>query len=286
MHAYFESQRDTDSLFHMERKVNDNCPAHFHSNIELLYVLDGEIDVTINQQSRRLAAGSMSVANSFDAHAYHTARSSKTIFLIIPVEMVDFYHNQTEKKRFETPFLCAGAHSKELESSLHFLEKYDRTRISPISLGHIYVVLGILLDSLRLVPDEIAGTDNLIRSILLYLDQHYLEPVTIQKLSGVFGYNRSYLSRVFNAYVQTGFNHYVNRLRVRHAARLIQTTERSMGQIAEESGFSSIRSFNRAFAELYQITPVAYKRHKMEPTDQGKEIDHLFQVFSYLPPEH
>ncbi|MCI8360769.1 MAG: helix-turn-helix transcriptional regulator [Clostridiales bacterium] len=142
-----------------------------------------------------------------------------------------------------------------------------------------------MLEWLRLVPDEIAGTGHLIRSILLYLDQHYLEPVTMGEPAGVFGYNRSYLSRVFGAYVQTGFHPYVNRLRARHAARLIQTTEASMGQIAEASGFASVRSFNRAFAELYQITPMAYRKHRQEPTDQGREIDRLFQVFSYLPPE-
>ena len=285
MQAYFESQRDTDSLFHIERKVNDRCPAHFHSNIELLYVLEGEIEVAVNQHRQRLPAGSLSAANSFDVHAYHTGRSSRTLFLIIPAETVDFYHRQTQGKRFETPFLYSGPHSRELESSLGFLEKYDRTQVSPVSLGHICVVLGILLDRLRLVPDEIAGTGHLIRSILLYLDQHYLEPVTIGELAGVFGYNRSYLSRVFNAYVRTGFHPYVNRLRVRHAARLIQTTEAGMGQIAEASGFASVRSFNRAFAELYQITPMAYRKHRQAPTDQGREIDRLSQVFSYLPPE-
>ena len=285
MQAYFESLRDYDTLFHIERKQNDTCPAHFHSNIELLYVLDGEIDVTVGGQTRRLPAGALAVSNSFDVHAYHTPAASQTIFLIIPADTVDFYQRLLDKRHFSVPFLYAGAHSEELENALRFLEKHDRTPISPVSLGYVYVILGILLQSLELVPDAAdMGTDNLIRTILVYLDKHFLEPVTMQDLADAVGYNRSYLSRVFGTYVDVGFNGYVNRLRVRHAALLIRTTDLTMARVAEESGFSSVRTFNRVFQELYQITPLAYKLHKKIPTDKGMAIDHLFQVYSYLPP--
>lgn len=284
MQAYFESRRDYDALFHIGGTENDHYPAHFHSNIEILYVVDGEMDVTINQQTRRLPAGALAVSNSFDVHAYHTPDSSKSIRLIIPLEMAGDFQRATDKQRFESPFLLAGPHSQELESSLHFLMRYDQSKGSMVSKGHIYVVLGTLLRHLRLVPDEgRMGADDLIRSMLLYLEKNYLHGVTMQELAAAFGYNKSYLSRVFNRYINLGFSEYVNQLRVRHAARLIQTTGHSMSRIAEESGFSSVRSFNRAFQELYQITPLEYKKHKSRPTEKGKEIDHLSGVFSYLP---
>lgn len=285
MQAYFEHQRDDDQLFHIETKENDRCPAHFHSNIELLYVTEGEIDVTVNQHTKRLPAGTLAVSNSFDVHAYHTPAHSQTVFLIIPADTVEFYRRFLEKRHFESPFLYAGSHSPELENAISFLRKYDCSSLSPVSMGYICVILGILLEKLTLQPDRAdMGTGNLIRRILVYLDRHYREPVTMQTLAGVFGYNRSYLSRVFNEYIGEGFSAYVNQLRTRHAARLIQTSDASMAQIAEAAGFSNTRSFNRAFMQLYKITPLSYKKHKSSPTEMGRQVDLFFQVYSYFPP--
>ena len=105
----------------------------------------------------------------------------------------------------------------------------------------------------------------------------------MQTLAGVFGYNRSYLSRVFNEYIGEGFSAYVNQLRTRYAARFIQTSDAPMAQIAELAGFSNTRSFNRSFLQLYKITPLSYKKHKSSPTEMGRQVDQLFQVYSYTP---
>ena len=285
MQAYFESQRDYDTLFHIENKENDRCAEHFHSNIELLYVVDGEIDVKINQCHGRLKKGDIAVSNGFNIHAYDTPMHSKTIFLIIPTHMIGIYNSIMAGRRFENPFLYAGEHSEELENAIHFSQRFDKSSGSLDLVGHIYVILGILLSNLKTVPDSDISSDNLIRNILMYLENNYLKPIKMTDLSNEFGYNKSYLSRVFNAHTNTSFNEYLNCLRVRHAARLIQITEHSMTRISEESGFSCPRNFNRAFLNMYKITPLEYKKHKTNPTQKGSDIDQMFRVFSYMLPD-
>ena len=278
--VYFESKRDSDDLFYIEKKVNDCYHAHFHSNIEVLYVLEGEIDVTVNDHCRTLKAGAMAISNSFDVHSYNTKKVSKTIFMVIPAETVPIYQKIIDNRHFETPFLVRGDHSKELENAVFYLLNYVGSDSLSL-LGHIYVILGIALKKLTLCENDTEMSGGLIRSILLYLDKNYQKNIKLGKLSELFGYNRSYLSRVFNAYIGVGFNEYINRLRVRHSARLIQTTDMNMTQISEESGFSCVRSFNRTFMEQYGITPMKYKKHKTKPTESGSEIDKLFGVYSY-----
>lgn len=284
MQAYFEFMRDYDDLFHIERPVNGQCDQHFHSNIEIIYVLDGEIDVMINGETRRMSKGGAAVSNSYDIHAYHTPEFSKTVFLIIPVNMVPYYKTIIDSRHFIFPFLEPGPYSVQLETAIEFLDEFDRTEGSMVSMGYIYVILGVFLKELDLVSDALnEGAANLMRDILIFLEKNYLSPLKISDLANRFGYNYSYLSRIFNSYINRGFNGYLNMLRARHAARLIQVSTQNLHEISYQSGFSSVRTFNRAFSSLYKMTPLEYKKHKKNPTKEGKEVDYMFRVYSYTP---
>ena len=218
------------------------------------------MDVTINGETRRLGRGCSAIAGSFDTHLYHTPEFSDTAFLIIPLDMAPYYVKAVGSKRFASPFLPAGPHSAEMEHTIGQLRFHDLTCGNMIAMGYIHVLLGRFISLLELVPGSCEGSNSLIRNLLFYLENHYLSPVNITELSNQFGYNKFYISKSFNQAIRCSIPEYVNMLRARHAARLIQTSSGSLVDISAEAGFANVRAFNRAFHALYGMTPSLYRK--------------------------
>lgn len=262
-HADFEMVRDYDNFFSIRPHINNFCPPHFHSNVEIVYVVGGKIEVTINGQTKLLTRGWASIANSYDVHTYTTIGDSDTRILIIPVNMIGQFERLMKSKSFCSPFLMPGVHNPELEAAIDRVEAYSNTEGSLVSAGYLYVLLGLFFDNLELSNTERdTGTTSLIRHMLIFLEHHYLEPLSLDDLAKQCGYNKCYISRIFNATLGCGFNRYLNYLRVRHAAKLIRNSTDSFDEISYSSGFQGVRNLNRYFQMFYQTTPKEYRRQR------------------------
>ena len=76
MKAMFGIERERhNKLFYKEYK-NDKGVFHFHSQIELYFVTEGEMEIYVGNQGRTVCAGEMSVALSYEPHSYKTPESS------------------------------------------------------------------------------------------------------------------------------------------------------------------------------------------------------------------
>lgn len=242
---------------------------HFHSNIEIVYVIDGEIEITINGNSRLLSKGCVSVANSYDIHAYNTPSDSKTLILIVPIDTVHSFNAKIHGKTFASPFLVPGDSSNEIHHALQYILRHKNSEWLEVK-GYLYVILGILIRELCLKSSAKTNNSNLAREILMYLEHNYLNKITISSLAKHFGYNKDYLSRFFNSYLGYGFNKYLNVLRSRHAVQMIKQTNDSLTQIAYQSGFENYRTFNRAFTSVYNMTPSQFRASYREQYKQSE----------------
>ncbi|MGM9760056.1 MAG: helix-turn-helix domain-containing protein [Parabacteroides sp.] len=95
----------------------------------------------------------------------------------------------------------------------------------------------------------------------------YLNPLlSLRDVSIAIGSNISYLSRYLNHNLCITFYDYINRYRVEEACRLIDEMHSgkrsSMAEVAQQSGFNSISSFNRYFKKTKGITPKEYYQNR------------------------
>lgn len=272
MNAFFEISRDHNRQIYCKLSENNNCNSHFHSNMEIVYVLDGEMQVTINGCTRRMTRGCTAVSGSYDTHSYKTVGRSKAWILILPIEALKVFDNIFSKNRLNGNFLDNGLYSRELESAIAHLVRYDEAAPNVTAIGYMYVALGILTEHIGLTDHTLdSGPAELIRNILMYMNRHYLENLSVETIAQKYGYSKTYISRMFNSQLGCGFNHYLNVLRSRHAAGLIRTTTENLDQIAYLSGFQSIRTFNRSFLDFYGMSPYEYRKRKDYSTDADKE---------------
>ena len=76
------------------------------------------------------------------------------------------------------------------------------------------------------------------------------------------GYSYNYLSAYFKTQFGCSYADYVNSFRLEEAVRLLKRTDKSITQIAFESGFTSIRNFNDVFKKEYSISPLLFKKQR------------------------
>lgn len=98
--------------------------------------------------------------------------------------------------------------------------------------------------------------------ILDYMKANFACEITLEGLSGIFGYSVTYLSRMFRKYAQVNFKTYLNCLRLEHAYGELMTTDLSVWKIAVRSGFANSKAFTKVFRERYGVAPGRYRRDR------------------------
>jgi len=261
MQAYFESYREYNKKIQYHVKSNEDCEAHFHENVEIVHLLSGCLDVTVRGMKRRLFPGDILLVSCYEPHSYVTVGSSEWESYLLPAKMIPQFTELMKDSMFAEPMVEYSSRTDEMLKYLEILKPYAERELSLVPIGYMYTVLGIFVEEVGLCKKtNNKESELLLQKILVYIEDHYREPLALSDLSEAFGYHKDYLSKMFNACVGCGFNHYVNVLRARYAHKLLKETGKSLEEILAASGFQSMKTFRRAFSEHYGITPYEYRR--------------------------
>ncbi len=254
----YEYTRDSDRLPICWEYPDNHCLPHFHSSLELIYVRAGEMKATLDGRTHPVRAGQVVLVPSYAVHHFATETTSDTLVLIVPLDYIPFSKNQLLKKSFVHTVIT----NPEPGDLLHILEILASGRYAPdhvIYRGYVQVVVGLIIEMGGLCEKTTDQSSVLIRDILTYLQEHYLEEISLNDLAQHFGYSSSRFSHLFNASFQTSLSAYLNSLRCRHAASLLLDGTPQV-DAALQSGFDNMRTFYRAFRACYQETPLQYCR--------------------------
>lgn len=110
-----------------------------------------------------------------------------------------------------------------------------------------------------------------IRKAKDYIEKHYRENLTLGVLAEKIHMNPYYFSSFFKKNAGENFKDYLNRVRLQHAVALLVSTDKKAYEIADEVGFSDVRSFTEVFARLYGETPGGYRK-RIRSADMGQDI--------------
>ena len=130
--------------------------------------------------------------------------------------------------------------------------------LNPIEqTGYLNVLLGAFLRLAEYSAEESVETD-LSSKMILYINEHYKENITLSSIAHALGYNKHHLSRCFRASFHVTLNEYINTLRLRNAVTMIRENNKDITACALESGFGSLRTFYRTFTGEYGCSPKEY----------------------------
>jgi two-component system response regulator YesN len=99
----------------------------------------------------------------------------------------------------------------------------------------------------------------MVDSILAYIDQHYAEDLTLNRIAEEFKLNASYVSRIVAKATGSGFVQQVNRRRIAAAERLLTDPSTRIKEIVSACGFSDYSYFLKIFRAIAGCTPQQYR---------------------------
>ena len=98
-----------------------------------------------------------------------------------------------------------------------------------------------------------------IGNIRAYLDQHYIEKITLEVLSETFFVDKFYLARLFKEQYGLTVISYLQQVRVTNAKKLLRFTNMSIEEIGLQCGFSELSYFSRVFKKLEGVSPSEFR---------------------------
>lgn len=262
MQPIFNITRERNNHLFYKSYQNDKGVLQFHSQIELYFVDEGEMEAWVNGHYRLLSAGEMSVALSYDAHAYKTPTASRSSVLIIPPHVCEDFMHSISSKKATNPFITDKECVKKIKACYEEIKREGINRIE--QLGYIYTILGIIMDRLFLESTTEPSDHSLSSSILFYVNENYKSGITPAQIAAHFGYSQSYISRYFKSCFNITLIKYLTIIRLKNAIMLMREQKHSTTYCSLESGFSSMRTFYRAFYTEFGCSPKEYIKREIE----------------------
>ncbi|MDO4357082.1 MAG: AraC family transcriptional regulator [Clostridia bacterium] len=252
----YEWQRDDMQLPLTWFSHNCHCMPHFHAGIELVYVCKGSFSGIINGKAVEIRENQMLVNSCYAVHAYDNSRL-EAIITVIPMNAVPTLKKKLTASRFSANVITDD---EDLTLSKFMLMMKTFSENKYMQCGLSEALLGYLIERVGLESVDASDHSNLLCRILMYLNENFKEPLTVETLSEYFGYSRSRFSHLFKANLGYSLPRYLNTLRIRHAAELLLRTDMTVTQIALESGFNNTHTFYTAFRSVFGQTPAEYLR--------------------------
>jgi len=107
------------------------------------------------------------------------------------------------------------------------------------------------------------GREERIVDILSFIKQDF-ENVTLDTLSEEFHLSKPYLSKYIREKVGMTFQEVVRKERMKKARALLKETDLTVEVVAVEVGYENVEHFNRLFKNMYDMTPVQYRKQETE----------------------
>ena len=94
-----------------------------------------------------------------------------------------------------------------------------------------------------------------------YCEKHPADDLSLQKVAGIVGLERTYFCTYFHDKVGVCFHDWLALLRIENAEALMQTRDYPLSHVAYLAGFHSVSAFQRNYKRLRGITPSEFKKH-------------------------
>ncbi len=234
--------------------------AHIHKEVELVYVIEGNPTAYIQGIKYNIKPGEGLVVYPNQVHSYEDNGIFKGSVLIFDPKLFPEFNSIINGKVPLDPIANAQTLKKQRFDILHnnLYANFFDCQNEAVKKGSLLVTAGILLSSVTLENAKFIH-QSIFDNIFQYCFTHYSSECTLKQMSEELSLSYSYLSHLFSERIHMSFNDYLNSIRINHACNLLNETELSITEIAISCGFSTIRTFNRAFLKLTGKKPREYK---------------------------
>ena len=254
-------------------------PLHWHAELEIVVIKKGIGLISVDFDKRTVTSGDIVFIRPGQLHSIeqYSTRVMEYENIILKPELLISGETDLCARQFITPLMkgelrCAAfltpavpgyPEISDCISHIDYLCERQPNGYQLAVKGFLFQLLFLLISHQQkksAIPALQTKSLEKIKTILKYVEEHYDEHITIDDMAALTFYSKSHFMKFFKAHMGTGFIEYLNDYRLTIAERLLRTSDASVLEIAEKSGFDNLSYFNRIFKRKYGQSPRKQRR--------------------------
>jgi len=262
--------------FRVWRKLDDKkirmARAHSHADLELNFITRGQLTYAYGGQLVTLKPGDLAV---FWGSVPHQGIDGETpvcgVWATFTLPMLLHWKlpGGLTERLLKGEFVRISLPPEQAKYEAYILERWAQEMLDGLPAAQQTVRLELEARMRRLAaeaPVPSQGKPRLppepgIERALAFLNQHYREDIRAADVASATGWHEKYLMRAFKRTTLMPMGEYLLRLRIAHAQWLLLRSDKSMLEVAYESGFQSAAPFYQAFRRVLPgITPLKFRK--------------------------
>ncbi len=255
----------------------ENYSLHCHSALEIILPVENYYEVTVDDKKYRIVPGEIFVVPAGKLHYLEAPETGKRFIFLFELSFLYKFKGYFRiQMLLKQPILISketypDEYDAILQTLIRMCEAYSDDR----SYGELEIA-SLLIDVLITLMCAKSGNEDLAKvgnkrteyaqkfeDILKHIELNYMEPMDVEQVASAVGLSRCYFEKMFKTYTGSTFYEYLCHRRVDGAMRLLRNTNLSVTEIALQSGFPSIATFNRLFKKYNNCSPREYRVNVM-----------------------
>lgn len=285
MSVYLEMPEFEDKLL-FRSFINDGMTLvypHWHKEIEIIYSIRGTVHIGVGDEIVHVSEGEIYFFASGEPHYFLASPDSERIVYQFDLSILDEQKLKAPNDISLTELFERGQkHSSnwskslilEVRNLLHQLFDEDEKNNG----GKNYAIMSLLFQLISLFYRRLPQSQTTIKKgakastikykenlehldkIFTYVENHYEESITLEDVAKFSGFSSYYFTRFFKANTGTTFMSFLTEYRINQAKFILANENVPMVEVAEKSGFASVKTFHHVFKEQVGISPLKYRK--------------------------
>ena len=253
----------------------EDFPLHWHTALELIMPIKNGYTVRTNGETIRFSPGDIILIPPGELHSLHAPEEGERMIMQFDYSLLCNLAGMDSLLHMLRPYrLIRAGQSDGLGETLRgYLEEImaEYTGEDPfrepsvqslflrffVALGRRCLVEGNKFPDIS--PSKQQEYIEKFMSICSYINDHCTEALSIDALASMAGFSKYHFSRLFKQFTGISCYEYLISRRLAYAERLLLQPDLSITEVAMQSGFNSLSTFNRIFKTAKSCTPSSYK---------------------------
>lgn len=250
--------------------------AHWHDDIELMYILSGEIQYNVNGKIITITKGNGIFINTKQMHFGFSSNKKECQFICVRLHPMLLCINGAYEQDFVLPILsCLHLDyiylNRETDWQSQILQLViamndaKESKAAPLKIQNYFTQIWIELfeNTSHKEEDTVGATDfRTLKRMIGYIQKNYSEKLSLSKIASAGAVGQSKCCKLFAQYIGQTPNSYLINYRLQKCVELLQNTDMTMTEIALATGFCGSSYFAESFRKKYGISPRNFRERK------------------------
>lgn len=239
---------------------------HWHDEIQLTYVLEGNITIRTLNASYTISKNQAVFINKQVLHIITDSQNAHYRTYLFPESLilfqVDYLNQKIQTFLSNTNVTLYPIFQDKLIQIIKEMDSIYQQRDNEYQIcSYLALIISKLSDLIPPSNKTIEYHQNIyIQQCLAYIHTHYQEEITLKNLADYCQISQGYLGRLFKMILNTTPYDYLIQYRLQQSLKLLISKQNNITEIAMNVGFNSVSHFIQCFKKQMSMTPKQYQK--------------------------